>query len=154
MFECNFIKQFIIYSYISSLTGVSRIHSISTAVLFGVLIFVECDIYTSFTIVFAIGLLTGAQPIGFTCAKNNAPAQISGMTFALTNCIVMLIGSVFQPFLGTILDYFWTGSLSVSGIRLYDITAYRNAILIIPVFLVFAYLISLFVKETIHTEVD
>lgn len=139
---------------INSYMKTVRLSAISTAVLFGILIFVECDIYTSFTIVFAIGLLTGAQPIGFTCAKNNAPAKISGMTFALTNCVVMLIGSVFQPFLGTILDYFWTGSLSVSGIRLYDITAYRNAILTIPVFLVFAYLISLFVKETIHTEVD
>ena len=131
-----------------------RISAILTAALFIPLIYVDCGIFVAFGIVFVIGFLTGAQPISFTCAKNNVPAEISGTTLALTNCIVMLIGSIFQPVLGALLDFFWTGAINKAGVRIYDIACYEKAILIIPIFLIFAYLISLYVKETITSESD
>ncbi len=137
---------------IGSYVKTIRISTILTAALFIPLIFVSCNIYMAFAIVFFIGFLTGAQPIGFTCAKDNAPSEVSGTALALTNCIVMLVGSIFQPFLGVLLDFFWTGSVNKGGVRVYDISCYKSAILIIPIFLIIAYFISLFVKETINIE--
>lgn len=131
-----------------------QIASIGTAFLFVPLIFTSCGIYVSFIIVFLIGFLTGAQPISFTCAKNNASDEVSGTTLALTNCIVMLIGSIFQPLLGVLLDVFWNGKIGENGVRIYDSMCYRNAMLIIPAGLILSYLLSLFVKETIHIEND
>lgn len=131
-----------------------RVSIILTSVLFVPLIYTGCNIFVAFAIVFVIGLLTGAQPISFTCAKNNSDSEISGTTLALTNCIVMLIGSIFQPFLGALLDFFWTGQVNQNGLRVYDASCYEKAVLIIPVFLMLAYLVSLFVRETIDSEVD
>ncbi|MBR1479785.1 MAG: MFS transporter [Alphaproteobacteria bacterium] len=129
-----------------------RLSSLFTAVLFLPLIFSDCSIYIAFVFVFLIGFLTGAQPIGFVVAKNNASAEVSGTTLALTNCIVMLIGSIFQPFLGALLDFFWSGTTDAAGLRFYDVTCYQKAILIIPVFLVISYFVSMFIRETINCE--
>ncbi len=129
-----------------------RMSTICTALLFVVLLFYSENINIAFITVFIIGFLTGAQPISFTCAKNSVSRQISGTTLALTNCIVMLIGSIFQPLLGLLLDCFWGGKVNDSGIRIYDINCYKCAILIIPVCLILTYFISFFVKETIQLE--
>lgn len=129
-----------------------RLSIILTSILFFVLICCPGSMNVSFIIVFLIGFLTGAQPIGFTCAKNSVSPEISGTTLALTNCIVMLIGSFFQPLLGVLLDYFWQGHVNSAGLRVYDINCYKYAILVIPACLIVSYFISLFVKETIQVE--
>ena len=91
-------------------------------------------------------------PIGFTVAKESVSAEISGTTLAMTNCIVMLIGSIFQPFLGALLDFFWKGEIGEAAVRVYDIECYEKAILVIPVFLLISYVLSMFLKDTINTE--
>ena len=135
-------------SYIKTL----RISAILTAIVFFLLIYTNCGLYIAFGTVLLIGFLTGAQPIGFTIAKESESAEISGTTLAMTNCIVMLIGSIFQPVLGALLDFFWKGELGTNGVRLYGINCYEKAILVIPVFLVISYILSLFVRDTIKTE--
>ncbi|MDR3224255.1 MAG: MFS transporter [Holosporales bacterium] len=138
-----------IKSYVKTI----KFSAILTALSFLLLIFVSDNLYSSFVIVFVIGFLTGAQAINFTCAKNNAP-EVPGTTVALSNCIVMLIGAIFQPLIGVLLDFFWTGIIGENGLRVYDAVCYRNAIIVIPASLVVAYLLSFFLKETIHLEHD
>lgn len=124
-----------------------KLSAIFCCLLFLILLFSSLPIYLSIAILFFIGLLTGAQPICFTCAKINASPELSGTTLALTNCIVMLIGSIFQPFLGYLLDLCWNNKLDTTGNRIYDIVCYNHAILIIPIGLFIAYILSIFVKD-------
>ena len=137
---------------IESYTKTIKLATTLMAVSFIPLVYTDCNLYTAFCIVLIIGLLTGAQPIGFTIAKESVSAEISGTTLAMTNCIVMLIGSIFQPFLGALLDFFWDGKLNEAGLRIYSKSAYEHAILVIPIFLAIAYVVSVFLKETIKTE--
>jgi hypothetical protein len=99
-----------------------------------------------------IGILTAAEVLVFTCARNNEPPQNAGTAIAFSNGLVMLAGSIFQPVLGVMLDMFWTGTISDHGVRIYDISCYRKAIMALPICLAVAYVISLFVKETIDLE--
>lgn len=122
--------------------------------MFVMLLYCAFDIYTAFFIVFLIGFFTGTQVINFTCAKNNSQKEVAGTTIALTNCIVMLIGSIFQPALGVLLDKFWNGKISESGIRIYDISCYNQAIITLPICLAVAFICALFIKETITTEYE
>lgn len=137
---------------INSYMKTIRFSVVLTAIFFILLVCMKGNMITSFVIVFIIGFFTGAQPIGFTCAKNNAASEISGTTLALTNCVVMLMGSIFQPLLGLLLDVFWQGKVNDIGIRVYDINCYKYAILIIPVCLILTYFISFGIKETIQLE--
>ncbi len=129
-----------------------RLAMLFTAIAFVPLIYTNCGLYVAFGIVLLIGFFTGAQPIGFTIAKESVSAEISGTTLAMTNCIVMLIGSIFQPFLGALLDFFWKGEICEAGVRVYGIECYEKAILVIPVFLIISYILSIFLKDTINTE--
>ena len=129
-----------------------QIAAILTAVAFLPLIYADCELYIAFAIVLLIGFLTGAQPLGFTIAKESESDEISGTTLAMTNCIVMLIGSILQPFLGILLDFFWKGDIGANGVRVYGIDCYEKAMLVIPVFLILAYIMSLFLRDTINTE--
>lgn len=144
----------IVAKKIQSYMKTIRFSAIGVAILFIPLIYISYSIYISFSIVFIIGLLTGAQVINFTCAKNNSTLETSGTTIAFTNGIVMLIGSVFQPILGVFLDFFWNGSVSESGMRVYEISTYQKTMLILPICLIISYVLSLYVRETITTEKD
>ncbi|MDR1031913.1 MAG: MFS transporter [Holosporales bacterium] len=128
-----------------------RFSAICTAVLFIALMYSQ-NLYTSFAIVFLIGVFTAAEVLVFTCAKNNASVRHSGTAIALANALVMLAGSIFQPVFGVLLDLFWTGGLSTSGVRLYDISCYHKAILTLPICLVISFVMSVFIKETINQE--
>jgi predicted MFS family arabinose efflux permease len=130
-----------------------KLAAIGTAALFLVLLYGGVNNFlTSLSIVFFIGILTGAQPICFTCAKNNSTADLSGTTLALTNGIIMAMGAIFQPFLGALLDMCWNGAVSSNGIRIYDISCYTVSIVTIPIALTVAYLLTFFMKETIDLE--
>ena len=137
-----------LHGYIKTL----KIAMVLNILLFFILFFGGLNFHLSLFVVFVIGLLTGAQPICFTCAKNNADPSLSGTTLAITNCIVMLIGSIFQPLLGMLLDVFWNSKTTLDGVRIYDVTCYNKAMMIIPLGLLVSYFVSLFVKENIDTK--
>jgi MFS family permease len=128
-----------------------RFSIIGVALLFIPLIYVN-NVLLSFVILFLIGVLTSGEILVFVCAKNNESPQNAGTAIAFSNGILMLIGSVFQPILGVLLDVFWTGEFSEQGMRIYEISCYQMAILTLPVCLAIAYVLSLFVKETISVE--
>lgn len=128
-----------------------RFSIIMVALLFIPLIYIQ-NIYLSFLIVFLIGVFTAAEVMVFTCAKNNELLENAGTAIAFTNALVMLVGAIFQPLLGVLLDVFWIGTLSTQGTRIYEISSYQNSILTLPICLIAAYVLSIFTKETIHTE--
>jgi predicted MFS family arabinose efflux permease len=139
-----------IKSYIKTI----RMSAGLTALLFLMLIYIPFGFYASLAVVFVIGFLTGAQAINFTCAKNSSSPETAGTTVAFSNGIVMLIGAIFQPTLGVILDYFWNSTVGDGGVRIYDAACYSCAILVIPIFLIVAYALSFYLKETIHMEYE
>jgi MFS family permease len=128
-----------------------RFSIIGVALLFIPLIYVR-NIYLSFAIVFLMGILTNGEVLVFTCAKNNESPSNAGAAIALSNGLIMFAGLIFQPVLGILLDLFWTGTTSEHGLRLYEISCYQKAILTLPICLVIAYILSLFMRETMELE--
>ena len=148
------ILMAVIANKINSFVKTIKMSALLVGILFIMLIYLPVNFYMSLLLVFFIGLLTGSQAICFTCAKNNSVDSLSGTTLALTNCIVMLIGSIFQPLLGLLLDVSWNGALNPDGSRLYDILCYNKAILVIPLGSIISYVFAIFLKETINTNND
>jgi MFS family permease len=128
-----------------------RFSIVGVALLFIPLIYVH-NIYLSFAIVFLIGILTNGEVLVFTCAKNNESPRNAGSAIAFSNGLIMFAGLIFQPVLGVLLDLFWTGKVSEHGLRIYDVSCYQNAILTLPICLIIAYALSLYMKETIEAE--
>lgn len=138
----------IIANKIKSFNKTLKYSALACGILFLIMLYMPVSLYTALFVVFLIGILTGAQPIGFTCAKYNASTELSGTTLALTNCIVMLFGCIFQPLVGYLLDVFRGGVVDATGQRIYSVSCYTNAILVIPICLFVSYFLIFLMKET------
>jgi MFS family permease len=137
---------------LQSYTKTIKISIIYIVFLFVPLVLCDVGLYTSFILVFLVGFATGAQVLTFACAKNSVSAELTGTTLAVTNALVMFVGAIFQPVLGVLLDFFWSGQYDDKGIRLYEISCFQKTLLVLPLFLLVALVLSFFIKETMPLE--
>jgi predicted MFS family arabinose efflux permease len=150
-FAVGSIPVAIIAKKVNGYVKTIRFSSLCVALLFIPLIYVE-SFHWSLVTVFFIGLLTAGEVLIFTCAKNNESPGNAGTAIALANGLVMLAGSVFQPALGILLDFFRNGKVAENGLPIYEISCYRKAIMTLPICLIIALLLSIFAKETVQIE--
>ncbi|CAO5678980.1 MAG: hypothetical protein NEHIOOID_01014 [Holosporales bacterium] len=92
----------------------------------------------AYTFLFLLGFSIGGQVLAFSVAKDHVTDAQTGIAMGFTNALISFFGIVFQPLMGSLLDYGWKGALASNGIRLYDALAYQNAMLSIPVVIVVA----------------
>jgi MFS family permease len=102
--------------------------------------------WATFGITGLAGMIMGSQVLTFSLSQNHVSQEQSGTAAAFTNCIIMLSGIIFQPLLGGVLDFFWTGQTNESGIRIYDDITYSYGILILPLCFVFSLALSFFIS--------
>lgn len=100
-----------------------------------------------YIILFIFGVFSSAQVIVFAIGRELSPAKLSGTAIALTNMIVMMGGVIFQPMIGKLLDKHWSGEL-VNNVHVYSVNDYRYALMVLPIGLMLAAVITLFIRET------
>jgi len=127
---------------------------------FGAAITATCIIYLPhipviilFILLFIFGMFCGPHPLCFTLSKENYPQKISGSAIAFTNFMIMMGGVIFQPLVGKMLDSAWTGGFE-KGLRIYTASNYKFAFIIIPLGLLIAGILSLYIKETNHKTMN
>ncbi len=134
---------------LQSYIKVMKLSALVTGIIFIAIAYAEIfNLTTMFILLFSAGLTIGGQVLCFTCAKHNSEQKISGTTMAFTNALVMMSGIIFQPMLGWILDLFWDGQVSVTGIRIYSHSCYQMSILAVPACLILSWFLLKFVHET------
>ncbi len=102
----------------------------------------------TFALLFIAGLVCGGQILYFAAAKEINDPSYSGTTIGFTNAFVMVSGVIFQPLLGLIIDLAWDGLVNADGTPMYSIGDYQQAMVTIPICMVAAWIVMLFVKET------
>jgi len=100
-----------------------------------------------YALLFLSGVLCGVQILVFAMAREATSLKIAGTTIGLINMLVMVGGNVFQPVVGKLLDMHWTNTL-VNGTRIYSADAYMHALSVLPLGIIAAIVILLFIKET------
>jgi len=106
-----------------------------------------------YILLFMLGVFCGPHPLCFTLSKENYRQKISGTAIAFANFIIMMGGFIFQPVVGKVLDWTWSGLIE-NGIRIYTPENYMVALSVIPIGLLFAGILSLGIKDTYHRAVD
>lgn len=104
------------------------------------------------SILFIFGLFSSAQIIVFAISRENSSFELSGTVIALTNLFVMLSGVIFQPLIGIMLDMHWSGT-KIHGVHHYTIADFQFALSILPIGLIIACILTLFLRET-HCRVQ
>ncbi|AHE67988.1 MFS transporter [Legionella oakridgensis] len=104
-----------------------------------------------------LGLLYSAQAIVFAVGRELSPKEAAGTAIAMTNMIVMIGAMFLQPLVGRLLD--WSArshatTLSIQDIPLdkmqqfYTADDYQFAMSIIPLGILLAAILTLFLRET------
>lgn len=108
-------------------------------------------------LMFLLGLLYSAQAIVFAVGRELSPGEAAGTAMAVTNMIVMLGAMFLQPLVGHLLDFslsthhdklLRTSTVIDNVQKLYSIVDYQFALSIIPLGILTAALLTLFLKET------
>lgn len=109
------------------------------------------SLFSIYILLFSFGLLSSVQILVFSICRETTHVKMAGTAIALTNFFVMVGGNLFQPVIGLLLDMGWSGSM-VNGARVYSPHAYQWALSVMPVSIVFAIIIMLFIRET-HAKI-
>lgn len=100
-----------------------------------------------FILLFCYGLSNTGVAIAYAVAGELNPIAVSGLSMAFTNMASIMVGALFQPVIGWLLEKMWDGTI-VNGIPFYSIANYQHAVMILPVCFVVAFFLVYFIKET------
>jgi MFS family permease len=121
----------------------------AAAVLFAILLaFPHLPIALFGFILFIFGICCSVENLCFVLARDFASLRYAATAIGVVNLIIMISGLVIQPIIAHVVDAVWSGTMQ-DGLRVYTMHDYRIGLIIIPVFLFIAGILTFFVKDDI-----
>lgn len=122
----------------------------SAAVAFVILHSQSTQINVLYALLFSLGFLASTQILVFAVGEDNCRPGMSATTVSFTNFLVMLGGMALQPLVGIFLDRLQT--VGANGEVVIATQNFKSALLIMPVGLVVAAILSLILKESYNSK--
>lgn len=97
------------------------------------------------------GIGASGQALSFGLVQDNNSPEVAGTAVAFNNMAVVFGGVILQPLVGIVLHAKWAGS-HASGIPVYSIHDYQQALVIAPLCSLLALIISLFFLKETHCQ--
>ncbi len=103
-------------------------------------------------LLFMFGFFTSSMLLAFAINIENNPSWATGTAVGFTNMIVMLGGTVFQPLIGVLLDYF-EPTHHDKLVTQFDPSAYQHALILLPICQLVAFVLVFFLRKS-HTKLN
>lgn len=133
------------------------IGAVCAAIIMGIILYIPAlSEYHIDILMFLLGLFYSAQCIVFAVGRELSPSEAAGTAMAMTNMLVMLGAMFLQPLVGHLLDWSLAHRLrhaievnsSDLLLQLYTASDYQFALSIIPLGILFAAVLTFFLRET------
>lgn len=122
--------------------------SFLTCLFFLALLIFELSFTGSAVLLFCLGFTVGSYILAFAFVSDLCPIEVKGKSMGFTNTLTLLIGApILQPLIGSRLAPLDNPLTKC----LYD---FKNALMVIAVALILAFILSLFLKETYCSNPD
>ena len=105
------------------------------------------------SLLLAFGLFSAGFLTSFSIAKELCSRHYVATGLGFMNMFNMIGVAFSQPFIGYVLDKFWSGEI-VNNVRLYPLKAYYIGLALLPAGMVIALLILPFIKETYCQSIE
>lgn len=132
--------------------------AIGAAIVMSIILYVPgLNLITLGVLLFCLGLLYSVQSIVFAVGREVSPKEAGGTAIAMTNMIVMVGAMISQPLVGRLLDWSSRTHNSARYIQdanlgnlhqIYTASDYQLALSIIPIGILIAAFLTLFLRET------
>jgi len=100
-----------------------------------------------YSLLFLFGFSVSGFMLCFTMIKEINPVMLAATSTGFMNAFDALFGAFSDPLTGKVLDFFWTGKMA-DGARVFTLTGYQYALLILVVYFLLAFVFLKPVKET------
>ncbi|MEM9242455.1 MAG: MFS transporter [Pseudomonadota bacterium] len=104
-----------------------------------------------YTALFFYGAFVSVEILSFVLGYQLSDEKMAGTAVSLTNMIIMLGGVIFQPVIGILLDWHWSGQMA-GHVRVYSDSDYRFAMSIFPLSMLLTFLLTFILKEPPQTD--
>lgn len=104
-----------------------------------------------YILLFFLGVFSSAELLHFSYAIEITPQKMKGTAVAFTNGVVSLCESAAQPLIGWLLVFYWSGIMK-DNVPLYSSSDYKHALMVLPLGLFIALVLSLTLKERPYKE--
>jgi MFS family permease len=122
--------------------------NIGVVSVFSVIYISHLPLVLMYTFLFLFGIAASGQSLSFGLVKDINRPQVVGTAIGFNNMAVVLGGAIFQPLVGILLNWHWSGE-TVSGAPVYSVADYRIALAVLPLCYVLGLIISLYkIKES------
>jgi MFS family permease len=116
--------------------------------LLAYLIFVpNIPTWTANSIIFLIGICTGAEILCFIAATQLFEPAVAATMTGFLNGVVSLFAAIIQQNVGLVLDWFWDGVMTAEGLRSYSIYTYHVAFGVILFITCLSVILAFFIRE-------
>lgn len=109
------------------------------------------SLYWLYITLFIFGLAASGQALAFGVVKDNNPPSVAGTAIGLNNMAVVAGGALFQPLIGILLYYNWSGIMH-NGSPFYSVSDYQRALVILPACYLLALIVSQFLLRETHCK--
>ncbi len=99
-------------------------------------------------ILFFTGVVSGVSFLYFAVAKEGNSIRHTATTVGFINALVMICPIIFQPLLGGLIDYSWTGSFNSDGTPAYTLQDYKFALSAVLIGLLISRILVFFIHDT------
>jgi len=113
-----------------------------------VLIYVpNLSLNTLLFLFFAIGFVTSSQVLSYPTLAELNPRSLTSTAISVDSVTIMTSGLLCQPFFGWLLELNWDHKV-IDGVSIYSAHDYQLAMLMMPISIVVALVITFFMRET------
>ena len=105
------------------------------------------------TLLFIFGFSTGAFMLGFALGRELNKITVAATIIALINTGEIIFSALTQPLIGKLLDAHWHGKL-IAGVHYFSAIEYRQALSILPIYILLALILLFFIRESNSQQVD
>lgn len=125
------------------------ISSLSSAVVLGFILYATPthNITLLYILLFTYGIISAGVVSAYAISAEMNPLPICGLSVAFANMASVILGVLFIPLIGYLLDYEWSGLIE-HGIRVYSHAAYYKAFFMLPMCFVVSLVVLYFIEET------
>ncbi len=126
---------------------------LGTILLVSVLYIPHLPLPLLYLLLLLYGVSNTGLVVSYAASAEINPHRVAGTSMAFANMASVIIGAACQPIIGWLLDQHWTGQM-LNGVRVYSAESFREAMLLLPVIMLFSLLFAWLFKETYCKRVE
>lgn len=115
------------------------------------LLYVAMPMWVMYIVLLVFGFGAAGQSLIFALVQDNNKPESVGTALGFNNLAVVAGGAICQPLTGFLLKMHWSG-VTKNGVPIYDISDFKQALIVLPICFAVAFIVSMFFLRETHAK--